>query len=312
MKRSILILALMSMVFVCQAETAPSRYAPVAGTTEAYESWRSNNSRMQELIDQLNSLINDAEQARAADPRFLRDLRDTLAGYDWPWSKQLLRDDFSDGDFTRAPAWIVTEGQFQVEPTVGLHSLTQVPAASTTAGQEQKKEDIGNILLGALLEELDDGKSKKDDQQTQQPTSSPRGVIRTAQRVPNSFAMEALLVSHEQRGRIELGLYRETASLSGYRLAYVPGVRPALELLRVTERGVAVIEAKLLDAGLEDGRSHQLQLTRDKAGYMSVILDNAQLFRVRDRSYLDAFSGLVLLNDRGDFSLRSVTVLAAE
>ena len=137
-------------------------------------------------------------------------------------------------------------------------------------------------------------------------------MIRTAQQVPNSFAIEALIVSHEQRGRIELGLYRETASLSGYRLAYVPGVQPALELLRVSGRGVAVIEAKLLGAGLEDGRTHQLQLTRDKAGYMSVMLDNVQQFRVRDRSYQDVFAGLVLLNDRGDFSLRDVAVFVAE
>jgi hypothetical protein len=312
MKQLLLICALMGVAVLSHAETAPSRYAPAPASGNAYDSWHTDNSRTQELIERLNSLINDAEQARAADPRFLRDLRDVLAGYDWPWTRQLLRDDFSDGDFTHAPGWVVSEGQFQVEQTVGLRSLTRVPTQSTDTKQDKKNDDLGNILLGALLEGLDEGKSSDGNAQSQQTKGSPRGLIRTAQSVPNSFAMEALFTSHDQRGRIELGLYRETASLSGYRLAYVPGSQPALELLRVSERGTAVIETKLLNTALEDGRSHQLQLTRNAAGYMTVLLDNVQQFRVRDRSYQDDFAGLVLFNDQGDFSLRRITILTAQ
>jgi hypothetical protein len=311
MKRLLLMSALMSVAVFSHAETAPTRYAPIPASGSAYDSWRADNSRTQELIERLNSLINDAEQARAADPRFLRDLRDVLAGYDWPWTSQLLHDDFSDGDFTRAPGWVVAEGQFQVEQNQGLHSLTSTPPPATSAPQTKKDDDLGSLLLGALLEELDDGKSSGGNNQSQDTTHSPRGAIRIAQPVPNSFAIDALIVSHQQQGRIEIGLYRETSSMSGYRLAYVPGSHPALELLRVSERGTSVIEAKLLKTGLEDGRSHQLQLTRNASGYMTVLLDNVRQFRVRDRAYQDDFSGLVLLNDRGDFTLRSITILAA-
>ncbi|MEE9544102.1 MAG: hypothetical protein V3V55_00710, partial [Rhodospirillales bacterium] len=52
------------------------------------------SERLREFIDRLKALIDSAEQSRAADPLFLRDLRNLARGYDRPWRKLLLSDDF--------------------------------------------------------------------------------------------------------------------------------------------------------------------------------------------------------------------------
>ena len=76
--------------------------------------------KSQELIDALNKLIDEAERARAADPRFLRDLRDLANRYDWPWRVMVLRDDFRDGDFTKGPRWTVKAGEYYIDWRDGL------------------------------------------------------------------------------------------------------------------------------------------------------------------------------------------------
>jgi len=88
----------------------------------------------QALIDDMTRLLDQAEKNRSANARFLKEARDLLRSYEWPWNESLLEETFRDGDYTKNPVWIVDAGQFQVVRGVGLRSqattqTTQVPAA---------------------------------------------------------------------------------------------------------------------------------------------------------------------------------------
>jgi hypothetical protein len=94
----------------------------------------------------------------------------------------------------------------------------------------------------------------------------------------------------------------------GYRLGYMPGGRPALELLRVTSRGSAVVEAYDQSVSLEDGKAHTLQWTRDRKGEMRVLLDGKELMSTADRGIQESFSGFTIANLGGDYAIDEVTI----
>ncbi len=75
-----------------------------------YGAFDAGQGDTQELVEALRALINEADRGRAADPLFLRDLRDLADRFDNPWHARILFDDFRDGDYTRDPAWRVVSG----------------------------------------------------------------------------------------------------------------------------------------------------------------------------------------------------------
>jgi hypothetical protein len=85
-----------------------------------------------ELVEEIGELIDEAERARAADPKFLQDLRAALEEYQGPKLVELMRDDFGDGDFNRSVLWREAEGEFAVDSKRGLHSVAKPPAPSET------------------------------------------------------------------------------------------------------------------------------------------------------------------------------------
>jgi hypothetical protein len=172
--------------------------------------------RSQELIDALNKLIDEADRARAADPRFLRDLRDLANRYDRPWRVTLLHDDFRDGDIAKNPAWTVKAGEYTIDWRDGLRSRIE-PASATTAQdtqpqQDQGKQDAGKALLGALLREvLKDPKDQGSQEQQTQQQAAPRTTysqIYSAVPITNAFAINLELSSYEKRGRFAFGPYQ--------------------------------------------------------------------------------------------------------
>jgi hypothetical protein len=101
------------------------------------------------LVQEITELIEAAERARAADPKFLEQLRQVLEEYQVPKLVQLMHDDFSDGNFTRNPRWRQAEGEFTVDCGRGLRSVARQPEPSQTAA------------LSALLKELNAKKAAK-------------------------------------------------------------------------------------------------------------------------------------------------------
>jgi hypothetical protein len=267
------------------------------------------------LLKELEALTKEAERARAADPRFLGDLKNLVRRYSWPWKSLVARDDFRDGDYARNPAWVVSSGAFSVSAE-GL--VTKVAADTrpveperTAEPRKQDSDDLARALLGGVLRELSRGREADDTSAPARAETVTEARIGLERRIPNQFALRVELQSRPSaRGLLELGVGQGPAGL-GYRLVYEAGASPGLSLVRKGTRGDAVIEAVSQRTVLEDGRSHVLLLTRDRTGGMTLAVDGKTRFRVTDRAFRAPFDRFIITNGGGDFIIRSVAIYGA-
>jgi hypothetical protein len=261
------------------------------------------------LVEELNTLIDEAEKARAADPVFLRDLRAAIARHSNAWTSEVLRDDFRDGDFTHDPAWTVESGKYWIEKGYGLRSAVTPEAASggASGGRDVSKEELAAAVLGGLLNKALGGKTTttQDTQGAAARTASAK--IYAKAQVPNAFSLTAEITSWKKEGAFALGPYQGARS-SGYKLVYHPGQRRSLELIRYSTRGASVVEAFDQPLDLEDSRAHVVQWNRTAQGEMTVKVDGKEVIRATDRSFRDAFSGIALENLGGDYVLARISV----
>lgn len=279
------------------------------------------SAELDELLKELERLTSEAERGRAADPRFLADLKDLARRYSWPWHKLVVLDDFQDGDYSRNPQWVVSSGSFAVRPeglvtTVAAPSRDVEPNQTTEPPPEQDSGDFARQLLGGVLKELSRDHRGNDTGAAQQNAAAARQSVSEARihlrrQVPNQFAVRVELQSRtRQQGRLELGVGQGPNAL-GYFLVYNAGSSPALSLVRKGTRGSAVIEAVSERISLEDGQTHALLFTRDKTGDMTVALDGKTKFRVSDRAFRSPFDRFVVSNTGGDFSIQTVAIYGA-
>ncbi|MEE8516426.1 MAG: hypothetical protein V3T02_07295 [Alphaproteobacteria bacterium] len=298
---SILVLAMILSPAPGAAQTSQPQYAP--WQTQAPASVPAKQAapdRSQQLVDRLRDLIKDAERARAADPRFLGDLRALARTYDQPWRVELLNDDFRDGDYWNNPAWTVADGRFEVEWGVGLRSVVKRRKRKRHREQRRESDDLAAIL-GTILSQ-DQGQRQPRDRRRRKAE-----IFRTV-RITNPFAISVEINSRAKGGRFSFGPYSGDDRKAGYRLVYVAGSKPRLELRRLSEFGAAVIEARELKRGLEDQKTHLLEWTRHRDGEMVVVLDGESMLSVSDRSHKGAFDGFTMVNLGGDYGVRSVRV----
>ena len=279
-------------------------------TSNKYQTWEnpdqptsqgSSDPRVQELLDELTALVDEADRARAADPRFLEDLRDLIRGYDWPWRVEILNEDFSDGRVASSPKWNIVTGDFRAEHGIGLRSVIQAQSKAQKQSSGNQ-DDLAAQLLNQLLKQA----TQNQDSQTQ--TAPQSALIHVATPISNAFAVDTAISAKQANGHYEIDIYQREPRAAGYRLAYSPGARPALELLRVGSRGTAVIDAFHDPIVLDDDTPHTLQWTRDDQGEMVVSFDGTEVIRATDRSFRDSFDGPAFSNHGGDFSVRHVKV----
>jgi len=286
--------------------------AGAADSGTRYQAWRPpvdepvqrvDDTGTQPLIDELTTLIDEADQARAADRRFISDLRDILARYDWPWRVEVLREDFTDGHVSSDPAWSVTSGDLRAERGLGLYSKVQAAQPRQPGGGSQR-EELAAVVLGALLEQAMTGDEKKQPATT---TPADHAEIVTGIPIGNAFAMDIELDTRADGGRIEFGVFQGSVNGSGYRLAFLPGGQAGVELLRAGRHGLGVIDTV---SGIDapGNQVHRLQWTRDLHGVMVVRLDGKQILKTSDRGLRDPFGGLSITNHEGEFAVREIAV----
>lgn len=264
-----------------------------------------SESRALEIVDQLKEIISRLERNRNTDPAALQQLRDLVRRYDWPWRTRLLSTDFSDSNYRLESSWVIDQGDFRVVRGAGLQTSFAPPARAA-----QKKEEgsslgglLGGILRGMTEPERSDTAS--------QPSAA---EIHTELRINNAFALSLQLDARapgQGDGRIEFGPYLGRDRSSGYRLAYNPARRPALELLRVSPGRSAVVESSQGHVDLEDGRLHDLEWRRSVDGEMVVLLDGREILRALDRGTIDDFDGFTIVNAGGEYTFGRIDIFTA-
>ena len=314
----------------------------IADDGSRYSEWQPEGAEaadpaaLEALSRELEALIGQAEDARAADPRFLQDLRDLIATHvaDAQPRMALIRDDFSDGDYTDDPRWEVVSGDFSVDGRLGLRTTIPLSGADAETmrlnldtirdkgdellekGEElldKSKDTIGDLLSGE--KKLDDlwGGDDEETEDTGPAGPEPAEIVLDAE-FPNAFALELELMSGiaHKDAQFEIDLFQGRGGASGYRISYLPGDDPGLLLSRFGRRSSDVIGESDDELNLEDGRSHTVALMRDGDGTMTVSVDGTEHIRAKSSALDDSFGGLSLINSGGDYAIRSIAIYGDE
>lgn len=265
------------------------------------------DDNLQAMISELNALIDDADKARAADRRFIQDLRDLINQYDWPWQTPILSEDFTDGRVDSDTTWKVTSGKFEAERGIGLYSnVFETKTVASSSSDKASEKDAAALLIGAILDEALKTKKKKEEKK---PVSTEGEVadIHVYQAITNAFAMEVELDARSSKGRFDLGVFQGAPDKSGYKLIFIPGKTASIELVRASSRGISVIDVndKITAPG---DQVHTIVWTRNKRGEMVVKLNDKEVIKISDRSFRDAFDGLKMINQSGEFAVRRVEI----
>lgn len=296
---------------VLAAPVALALLAPLApgGSARAQES-----GDLQALIDALKAQLDRGERERLIDPWFLRDLRQTLARYEYPWHTRLFEDDFSGRGPQPDPPWRVTAGEFLIDWRYGLRSVVAAGPAAETPQDQGGDEEAVKQLFGQILSQALQDQSGTGGETGEAPQAGYAAAIAPVA-ISNAFALRIEMTARpvETAGaRFEFGPYQGESAAAGYRLAYVPGAAsgtPGLELLRLSARGtISTLEIHTGPVTLEDDQAHTFEWTRDGAGRMVVKLDGDVVMDVVDRGFRDPFDGLAVVNSGGDYALRRVTI----
>ncbi|HRP77055.1 MAG TPA: peptidoglycan-binding protein [Rhodocyclaceae bacterium] len=199
-----------------------------------------------------------------------------------------VRDDFSDGDHTRNPAWRIAAGRFEVR-NGGMNSVV-TPASA-------RPQDIGRQIVEELLKQHV-GVERPGEQAAAAAAYVP---IRLAP----VFRITMLVSgSTEPHSHIDLGPYRGDALNHGYRLSY--RANQPLQMVFADERGTSVIASSRYR--LENSVPQRLVWQRDAEGRMTVTRDGEVLIDVVDRKLSDGFDGFSLINAGGEWTLHEVIV----
>ncbi len=255
----------------------------------------------QALIDEMNQLLNQAEKDRSANSWFLREARDILRSYEWPWHETLLDETFRDSEYTSNPAWVVDAGAFRVVRGVGLR--TEVTTTSTRPPTNQgKSPDAVSQILNILLQ-------SSTPTQQQAATQSEKAAIHTVLPITNSFLIEVDVSSLSTSGdsTFSFGPYQGDRRDTGYQLVYRGGNQPVIELHRFNTGRSAIVEVHE-DVPLLDDAVHTLTWQRRNDGEMTVLMDGSELFTTSDRGVRDPFTGFALVNESGQLGISRIRI----
>ena len=281
------------------------RYKPWPGQAQTSDAAPTDD--VTGLLKRLRTLTDQAERSRAADPAFIKDLRDLANAYDNPWPLKLLSDDFHDGDFTRNPAWTVTAGRWQVDTRgsfTGLHSIITKPQAATGQRSPTGTQDVVRDVFGTFLKQQQAGQGA----QREQTVRDEHATIFAPVRITNAFAIRLEIASAEGGGRFDFGPSIGQRGDSLYRMTYMPEADSGLVLSRVTSEGTQLLASSNGRVILEDDKSHVIEWKRDRVGKMTVALDGKQVIETTDRQIRSGFDGFLMDNSGGSYWINSVEI----
>ncbi len=254
------------------------------------------------MVDRLTKLIDTAERQRAADPRFLDDLRDALNAYAQSQVPLFIKDNFSDGDIAKNPAWTIASGKFRLEKNGGLRSIVRA-SGNTQSG----KQDAASAILDTIL-----GSGKKGGGGGGGGTlvSAQRAEVFTPAKITNAFSVLGTVLVRSPASDFEWVVYQGADRSSGYRLNYTTDdtSTAVFELSRFNRKGSSVIDSGEPPVSMEDGGAHKIEWKRGAGGAMTVAIDGEAFLSITDQGIKTGFDGLVMANNDGDVLFRDIEV----
>jgi hypothetical protein len=278
------------------------------------------NPELQELIDELRTLAEKSRDQRAADRWLQQALEDLVSKYDWPWRRELLFDDFSDGNFAADPEWTVICGKFWIDASLGLRSSVQpkrraAPEESARERSEDSTKDLGRAVFGELLDQA----FKRDELRRESESRSKRDVsregparIRLGTLVTNAFSLELAFSVHNEpgvEGHFEIALFQEQAGDYGYLLAIHTGEEGIIDLYRLRRGQRELVNSSELKAGPGIGERHELVWRQADNGQVEVFMNGEETMNLRDKAFRDDYRWLELVNRSGELGIRRVRIL---
>jgi hypothetical protein len=260
------------------------------------------------LVDELRQIVERSRQERAADRWLQGALEDLLARYDRPAQREILYEDFRDGDYSQNPSWQVLRGAFEVRRGQGLYSSAQHDAAPATGNGQPASpgEALSGLIVGALLDRAL-GPSATPQDNAVGAAAGP-SEIRLKGDVSNAFAIELGFRQGRGEGAFEIALLQDETGSYGYRLRLQSGPRGFVELQRIRRGQGAIVESRPLTRDIADGALHALGWEQDPDGTVTVRLDDSAVFSVRDRAFRDPYPWFHLINDQGELTIRSLRI----
>ncbi|MCP4330450.1 MAG: hypothetical protein GY791_18665 [Alphaproteobacteria bacterium] len=255
------------------------------------------------LLSELKALIDKGANEGLAKKKYIKELRQLTARYDWPWSRLLMIEEFADGNYSANPPWTVRSGRFEMNREFGLVSI-QNQAQQSTSQPGQPQGTVGQQLLGAVLQQV---LPPQNQQQQQQPAAT-RGDIYTALGIANGFDIRLVLRTRNEPGRFEFGPYIAGQSDEGYRIVYAPGGNPSLALVRYSAIGSGVVETAKSQVQLTEGQDQYIQWFRHPNGDMAVYVNGKETIVASDRTFTKGFDGIIMSNLGGTYAVGEVAV----
>jgi hypothetical protein len=249
-----------------------------------------------QLVHQLRQLIAKAEKAKAADPNFLRDLKNLANSYD-QGSMQILSDNFNSGQYPDSRRWKVIAGDWRIvtQPAAGLG--TQV----NTRQNGNNTQNLVNGLLGALI-------SPQGNNQNQNQQGNNYAGLQAPVAIPNAFTVHFEFSSSEDATRFDVGTYRDNND-GAYFLSYMPTAPRGFMLSRsVPGQGTQQIAYSPGIMNLNGRGFHAVDWKRERDGRMTVAVDGQPLIDVTDTAVQKSFDGFVMGNNGGFYIIRNVSI----
>ena len=254
---------------------------------------------LQQLVKQLRQLIAKAEKAKAADPKFLRDLKNLTDSYDVP--SQIFFDNFSSGQYPDNRRWNVTAGNWRIvtQPSPGL--ANRVSTQQYGQYSNNNNQNVLTGLLGALI-----GPQGSNQSQNQQ--GNDYAGISAPVAISNAFSLHIEFSASNDAQRLDMGVYRDNSE-GGYFLSYMPtaprGFMLSVAVPGQPSRAIAYSQGTL---NFNGQGTHAVDWKRTRDGRMSVALDGQEIINVADTGLRKPFDGFAIGNSGGFYIIRTVAI----
>ena len=199
---------------------------PVMARADASQD--SNREALKSLLDELQNTIHEADKRMVAHPRFIEELQTLVDRYRARLREVFLYEDFTDGDYTKNPEWIVENGQFRITPGHTLWCRVVAERSSQAASSKEDEEPL-SIILKEIVRSRNKKKQEKRPEQVQKEAG-----IRTLVRIGPVFEVDFSFVSESEWGSMEVVLLGGNPAVPRYRLIYqaAPSQTRPIEIVR--------------------------------------------------------------------------------